>query len=348
MERAGRIAGHLAASKASAGRPVNVVVTGAAGNIAYAIIFMIGQGRMLGAGTKINLRLLDIPPAEKKLQGVLMEVHDAAFDVLASVVATVDYREAFADADLCLLIGARPRGPGMERADLLRANGKIFEGQGKAINAYASRDVRVVVVGNPANTNALVAQTNAPDIDPRNFSALTRLDELRARGQIANRAGVHVSRVRNLIIWGNHSSTQYPDVSHAYIDGGNGKRTPVARAVNDDAWLHGAFLTTVQKRGAAIIKARGLSSAASAANATVDHVRTLFLGTAPGEIVSMAVTSDGSYGVPRGIIYSFPVTCAGGSYTIVQGLSIDAFSRGKMTATADELLSERAAALGGK
>lgn len=308
---------------------------------------MIGQGRMLGPNQRMNLKLLDIPPMAGKLNGVKMEVDDAAFALFDSVTATTDYAEAFKDADICLLIGARPRGPGMLRKDLLSANAGIFAGQGKAIGRWARPTVRVLVVGNPANTNAAVAAANAaPNIPAEQFTALTRLDQFRAVGQIAARAGVQVSRVRNVVIWGNHSATQYPDVSHAYIANADGSRTPVKEAVRDQAWLQGDFLTTVQKRGAAVIKARGLSSAASAANASIEHVRTWFLGTAPGEIVSMAVPSDGSYGVPKGVMCSFPVTCSGGSYSIVQGLSVDAFSRGKIEISVKELLEERQAALG--
>jgi malate dehydrogenase len=329
-------------------RPVKVVVTGAAGNIAYAIIFMIGQGRMLGIDQPIELRLLDIPPMAKKLQGVLMEVQDCAFTILDSVIATTDYKEAFDGVDIALLIGAKPRGPGMVRADLLTANAAIFAGQGKALNQYASRNVKVVVVGNPANTNALITMVNAPNIPKQNFTALTRLDQNRANGQIASKIGVPVSSVKNITIWGNHSKTQYPCVHHGHIADypQRGLMTSVRIAINDEKYLNTEFIPRVQNRGAEVIGARGSSSAASAANATVDHIRSWILGTNDGEWVSMAVCSDGSYGVPKDIIYSFPVTCRNGSWKIVQGLNIDEYSRAKMDATAKELLSERQQALG--
>jgi len=327
-------------SGSSKKKPVNVVVTGAAGNIAYSIIFMIGQGAMLGPDQPINFRLLDIPQMVEKVKGVEMELRDCAFPIVHDIVSTGDYETAFKNADVCLLIGARPRGPGMERKDLLTANASIFAGQGKAINQFASRNVKVLVVGNPANTNAMIAMNNAPDIPKENFTAMTRLDQNRAVALVSERTKVPVKNVKNVIIWGNHSKTQYPDINHAFIDN-NGTNTPVRTAVNDNKFLDGPFLATVQDRGAAIIKARGLSSAASAANAAVDHIRSWMLGTPKGEYVSMGVCSDGSYGVPKGLIYSFPVTCSKGTWKIVQGLKINDFSKEKMKLTAEELIAEK-------
>jgi malate dehydrogenase len=322
------------------------VVTGGAGNIAYAILFLIGKGCMLGPDQPIELCLLDIKPAEQALQGVLMELRDAAFPLVVKLVATIDYETAFRGADIALLIGARPRGKGMVRADLLKANASIFRGQGAALNKFASRNCKVLVVGNPCNTNALMCMVNAPSLPARNFTAMTRLDQNRAKAQIARKLGVTVRQVRNVIIWGNHSKTQYPDVNHAYVQNvpQSGLNSSVRTAVNDDAWLNGDFISTVQQRGAAIIKARGKSSAASAANAAVDHMRAWCLGSG-GEIVNMAVPSDGSYGVPKGLIFSFPVTCAGdGSYKIVQGLTLDAFSKAKLALTIAELVQEKKSA----
>eukprot|EP00343_Euplotes_focardii_P008175 CAMPEP_0205821680 /NCGR_PEP_ID=MMETSP0206-20130828/8854_1 /ASSEMBLY_ACC=CAM_ASM_000279 /TAXON_ID=36767 /ORGANISM="Euplotes focardii, Strain TN1" /LENGTH=360 /DNA_ID=CAMNT_0053117341 /DNA_START=17 /DNA_END=1099 /DNA_ORIENTATION=+ len=326
--------------------PVKVVVTGAAGNIGYAAVFMIGQGAMLGPDQPISLYLLDIPQAEAALNGVYMELMDAAFPLLTSIVPTTSYEAAFKDCDVALLIGARPRGKGMDRKDLLKANAKIFDGQGKALNAFASPDVKVIVVGNPCNTNALITKTYSPDLGDHQITAMTRLDELRAKGQIAARIGVEPDNVRNIVIWGNHSKTQYPDVNHGFVvDYPNkGQTTSIREAVADDAWLNGAFIKTVQTRGAAVIKARGKSSAASAANAAISHIRTWVTGTRPGEIRSMAVVSDGSYGVPKGLVYSFPVTCDNGRWNIVQGLKIDGFSQGLMDATRKELIGEKAAA----
>ena len=316
--------------------PVRVAVTGAAGQIGYALLFRIAAGDMLGADQPVILQLLEITPALPALQGVVMELNDCAFPTLAGVVATDDPNVAFKDADYALLVGARPRGPGMERKDLLEANGAIFAPQGKALNAHASRDVRVLVVGNPANTNALIAQQNAPDLDPRCFTAMVRLDHNRALSQLAEKTGSHVTDIRRMTIWGNHSSTQYPDIHHANV---NGK---AATALVADAWYRDSFIPTVQQRGAAIIKARGASSAASAASAAIDHMRDWALGTAEGDWVSMGIPSDGSYGIAPGVIYGYPVTVKDGRYEIVQGLEINAFSRERMDATDKELREERA------
>jgi len=321
-------------------KPVKVVVTGAAGQICYSVLFMIGQGAMLGPDQPIEIRLLDIPQAEKQLKGVEMEILDCAFPIFTKVVATTDYKTAFQDVEIALLIGARPRGPGMERKDLLTANAAIFSGQGKALNDFANPNVKVLVVGNPANTNALIAMMNAPKIPRENFTAMTRLDQNRAVGQIAARVGVPVPSVKNVIIWGNHSSTQYPDVNHAVLVDSDGSRTPIRHKL-ENSYLNSEFIDLVQKRGAAILAARGLSSAMSAANAVVDHTRDWVLGSPRGEWVSMAVASDGSYGIPQGVIYSFPVTCANGSWQIVQGLPIDDFSKAKMRTTLTELQEER-------
>ncbi|MBP3194168.1 MAG: malate dehydrogenase [Cardiobacteriaceae bacterium] len=318
-------------------KPVRVTITGAAGNIGYAMAFRIAAGDMLGPDQPVILQLLEITPALGALQGVVMELNDCAFPLLHSVIATDDLSVAFKDTDYALLVGARPRGPGMERKDLLAANGAIFAPQGKAINDYASRDVKVLVVGNPANTNALIAQASAPDINPRQFTAMTRLDHNRAMSQLAEKTGTHNTDIKKMIIWGNHSSTQYPDINFATVQG------KPAKSVVDDAWYKETFIPEVQQRGAAIIKARGASSAASAASAAIDHMRTWALGTAEGDWVSMAIPSDGSYGIAPGVIYSYPVTCKDGKYEIVQGLEIDAFSREKMDATDKELREEAAA-----
>jgi len=344
MQRVEKILGQLttASTSASFHKPVKVVVTGAAGNIAYSVLFGIGRGKLLGENTLIDLRLLDIPPMEEKVKGVIMELDDCAFPILNSIVGTSDYETAFKDAEVCLLIGARPRGKGMVRADLLKANAKIFEGQGKAIEKWADRNVKVCVVGNPANTNALITMTNAPSIPRENFTALTRLDQNRAISQIARKANVAARQVKNVIIWGNHSKTQYPDVHHAYIDDfPSATLSTGIRAALPEDWLNGDFIKTVQQRGKAIIDARGMSSAASAANATLDHVRDWMLGTPKGRWVNMAVPSDGSYGIAEGIVYSYPVTCSNGTYTIVQGLPINDFSRQKMKITEEELRDER-------
>ena len=314
--------------------PVRVAVTGAAGQISYSLLFRIASGQLLGADQPIILQLLEIPPAMGALSGVVMELDDCAFELVQGIVATDDPNVAFKDVDYALLVGSRPRGPGMERKDLLEANAAIFSVQGKALNDHASRDVRVLVVGNPANTNSLIAQRNAPDLDPRHFTAMTRLDHNRAVTQLAQTTGRHVSDVTGLSIGGNHSATQYPDISHASVDG------TAADTLVDQAWVEEMFIPTVQQRGAAIIKARGLSSAASAANAAIEHMRDWALGT-DGEVVSMAVYSDGSYGIAEGLIYSFPCTCAGGDWKIVQGLAINDFSREKMNDTEAELIEER-------
>jgi malate dehydrogenase len=314
--------------------PVRVAVTGAAGQISYSLLFRIASGQLLGADQPVILQLLEIPPAMEALSGVVMELHDCAFELVQGIVATDDPNVAFKDVDYALLVGSRPRGPGMERKDLLEANAAIFSVQGKSLNDHASRDVRVLVVGNPANTNSLIAQRNAPDLDPRHFTAMTRLDHNRAVTQLAQKTGKHVVDVKGLSIWGNHSATQYPDVSHASIDG------RAADSLVDQSWVEETFIPIVQQRGAAIIKARGLSSAASAANAAIEHMRDWALGT-DGEVVSMAVYSDGSYGITKGLIYSFPCTCAGGDWAIVQGLDINDFSRGKMNETETELTEER-------
>ncbi|MEL6446677.1 MAG: malate dehydrogenase [Pseudomonadota bacterium] len=317
--------------------PVRVAITGAAGQIGYQLAFRIASGQLLGPDQPVILQLLEIPPALPALEGVVMELDDCAFPTLAGVVATDQAETAFADADYALLVGARPRGPGMERKDLLEANAAIFSAQGKAMNDVASRDIKVLVVGNPANTNALIAQSNAPDLNPANFTAMTRLDHNRAMAQLATKTGKHVNDIKNMIIWGNHSATQYPDVSHASVGGA------AAKSLVDDGWLTDDFIPTVQQRGAAIIKARGASSAASAASAAIDHVRDWALGTPADSWVSMAVPADGSYGIEPGVIYSYPVRCSGGSYEIVQGLDIDDASRALMDATETELREERAA-----
>ena len=316
--------------------PVRVAVTGAAGQIGYSLLFRIASGSMLGPDTPIALQLLEITPALGALEGVKMELDDSAFPLLTEIVCTDDADTAFGDADVALLVGAMPRKAGMERADLLSANGGIFKPQGEALSRSAKRDVKVLVVGNPANTNSLIAQQNAKDLDPGRFTAMTRLDHNRAMTQIAQKLGATVNDVKKMTIWGNHSATQYPDLFHCEVDGKN-----AYEAVGDHDWVDGTFIPTVQKRGAAIIDARGASSAASAANAAVDHIRSWSLGTDAGDWVSMAVPSDGSYGVPEGIISSFPCTCSDGAYRIVQGLDIDDYSRGKIDASADELVSER-------
>jgi len=318
-------------------RPVRIAITGAAGQIGYQLCFRIAAGDMLGPDQPVILQLLEITPALGTLQGVVMELNDAAFPLLRSVVATDNAKTAFRDADYALLVGARPRGPGMERKDLLSANGQIFGPQGAAMNEVASRDVKVLVVGNPANTNALIAQSAAPDLDPGNFTAMTRLDHNRALAQLAGKLGTHHSEISKMVIWGNHSSTQYPDIRFAEVGG-----KKVAADV-DNGWYRDTFIPDVQQRGAAIIKARGASSAASAASAAIDHVRSWALGTPEGDWVSMAVPSDGSYGIEPGIIYSVPCVCKNGSYRIVKDLEIDDFSRSRMAATEAELREERAA-----
>lgn len=317
--------------------PVRVTITGAAGQIGYQLAFRIASGQMLGTDQPVILQLLEIPPALPALQGVVMELDDCAFSTLAGIVATDDPNIAFKDSDFALLVGARPRGPGMERKDLLEANAQIFSVQGKAINDHASRDIHVLVVGNPANTNALIASSNAPDISPKNFTAMTRLDHNRASAQLAQKTGKHVSNVSRLTIWGNHSATQYPDIYHATVDGTD------ATSLVDQDWLANEFIPIVQQRGAVIIKARGASSAASAASAAIDHVHDWALGTDGDGWVSMAIPADGSYGIEPGIVYSYPVRCRDGGYEIVQDLSINEFSRSRMDATDTELREERAA-----
>ncbi|MBS0556424.1 MAG: malate dehydrogenase [Proteobacteria bacterium] len=316
--------------------PVRVLVTGAAGQIGYALLFRIASGDMLGKDQPVILHLLEITPALPALNGVAMELNDCAFPLLAGIVCTDDVNVAAKDVDYALLVGARPRGPGMERKDLLEANGAIFAPQGKALNAHAKRSVKVLVVGNPANTNSLIAQQNAPDLDPNCFTAMVRLDHNRAKSQLAEKTGAHNTDVAKMIIWGNHSSTQYPDIHHATVKG------KPALSLVDQAWYEKDFIPTVQQRGAAIIKARGASSAASAAAAAVDHMRSWALGTAEGDWVSMGIPSDGSYGIAPGVIYGYPVTCKNGKFAIVQGLEINAFSRSRMDATDKELREERA------
>ncbi|HTV98512.1 MAG TPA: malate dehydrogenase [Steroidobacteraceae bacterium] len=316
-------------------KPVTVAITGAAGNIGYALAFRVASGQMLGADQPINLNLLEIPAAAGAVQGVLMELNDCAFPTLHKVSATDDARVAFRDCEVALLVGARPRGPGMERKDLLLENAKIFSAQGKALDSAASRDLRVLVVGNPANTNALIAQRNAPSIAPERFTAMTRLDHNRSLAQLSEKTGAALGKIRKVIIWGNHSATQYPDLHHATVDG-----KPALAAAGEE-WFKQTFIPTVQQRGAAVIKARGSSSAASAASAAIDHVRDWMLGSREGDWVSMGVPSDGSYGIAEGVIYSYPVTCKAGKYTIVQGLEIAPFSRERMQLTHRELCEER-------
>lgn len=317
--------------------PVCVTITGAAGQIGYQLAFRIASGQMLGPDQPVKLQLLEITPALDALRGVVMELDDCAFRTVAGIEATDDANIAFANSDYALLVGARPRGPGMERNDLLEANAQIFSAQGKAINDHASRDIKVLVVGNPANTNALITSSNAPDIDPANITAMTRLDHNRAAAQLAAKTASHVSDIRQLTIWGNHSATQYPDITQATVGG--------KAAVNlvDQEWIGETFIPTVQQRGAAIIKARGASSAASAASAAIDHMHDWVFGTADNDWVSMAIPADGSYGIEPGIVYSYPVRISGGRYEIVQGLEICDFSRDRMNATETELREERAA-----
>ncbi len=316
---------------------VRITITGAAGQIGYQLAFRIASGDIFGPDQPVILQLLEIPPVLDALQGVRMELSDCAFSTLDSIVATDQADVAFRDTDYALLVGAKPRGAGMERADLLLGNAQIFSVQGRALNEQASRDVRVLVVGNPANTNALIAQKNAPDITPANFTAMTRLDHNRALAELARKTRAHASSIKKMTIWGNHSSTQYPDISHATVDG-----RPAVDIV-EPAWTTDEFIPTVQQRGAEIIKARGASSAASAASAAIDHIRDWIRGTPSGDWVSMAIPADGSYGISEGIIYSFPVTCAAGGYQIVQGLEINDFSRACLDATDAELREERAA-----
>ena len=321
-------------------KPVRVAVTGAAGQIGYSLLFRIASGEMLGKEQAVILQLLEIPDekAQKALNGVMMELDVCAFPLLQSMVAASDPKVAFKDVDVALLVGARPRGPGMERKDLLEANGAIFVPQGKALDEVASRDVRVLVVGNPANTNSLIAMKNAPSLKPQQFTAMMRLDHNRALTQVAQKLGKPVTAVKKMTIWGNHSATQYPDLFNAQVDGQN-----AAKLINDQAWIEGTFIPTVQKRGAAIIEARGLSSAASAANAAIGHVRDWVNGTPADDWVSMGIPSDGSYGIPEGLMFGYPTTCAGGRYEIVKGLDLGDFAKGKIAATHKELQEERAA-----
>ncbi|WP_310583402.1 malate dehydrogenase [Deinococcus sp.] len=320
--------------------PVRVAVTGAAGQIGYSLLFRIASGAMLGDDQPVILQLLEVTPALKALQGVVMELQDGAYPLLSSVVTSDDPHVAFADAEYALLVGAMPRKAGMERGDLLSANGGIFKPQGEALSEVASPGVKVLVVGNPANTNALIAQQNAPRLDAKQFTAMVRLDHNRALSQLSAKTGKPVSSIRKLTIWGNHSSTQYPDLSQTVVDG------QPALSLVDQTWYESEFIPTVAKRGAAIIEARGASSAASAASAAIDHMRNWALGTPEGDWVSMGIPSDGSYGVPEGLIYGFPVTCQGGQYSIVQGLEVSEFSQGRMDATAQELTEERDAVRG--
>ena len=316
-------------------KAVNVAITGSAGQIGYALAFRVAAGAALGPDTRVNLHLLEITPALGALQGVVMELNDCAFPTLGRVVATDDPRMAFRDCQVAFLVGARPRGPGMERKDLLLANAQIFSAQGQALNEVADRSVRVLVVGNPANTNALIAQANARDLDPRNFTAMTRLDHNRALAQLAEKTASHVSDIRRMTIWGNHSSTQYPDLSYAEVGG------RPAKSLVEASWITGTFIPLVQQRGAAVIKARGASSAASAASAAIDHVHTWVHGTPAGDWVSMAVPADGSYGIGAGVVFSYPVTVSNGTYRIVPGLALDEFSRQRLEATHAELREER-------
>lgn len=317
--------------------PAHIVVTGAAGQIGYSLLFRLASGDLLGKDRPVVLHLLEITPAMDALQGVLMELNDCAFPLLHGIHTSDDARVAFADIDYAFLVGARPRGPGMERKDLLEANGAIFTEQGKALNEVAKREAKILVTGNPANTNALIAQRNAPDLDPSNFTALTRLDHNRAISQLAGKCGVLAADVRRMTIWGNHSSTQYPDIHHAEVNGDS------ALSLVDQGWFADDFIPLVQQRGGAIIKARGLSSAASAANASIEHMRDWIYGTAEGDWTSMAVPSDGSYGIEEGVMYSYPVTISNGAYSIVQGLEINDFSRDRMDLSDQELRQEKSA-----
>ncbi len=317
-------------------KPVKVAITGAAGQIAYSLIFRVASGSMLGPDQPVILQLLDIPDSLDKLKGTVMEIDDCAFPLVSSIVATADPYEAFDGTDYALFVGARPRGPGMERKDLLEANAKIFSVQGKALAEKASRNVRALVVGNPANTNALITASNAKSLDPKQITAMVRLDHNRAISQLAAKTGAHGTDIDSMIIWGNHSATQYPDISHATVKG------QPAKSLVDQAWIEKDFIPVVQQRGAAIIKARGLSSAASAASAAVDHIHDWALGS-DGKIVSMGIPSDGSYGIKPGVVFGYPVICKGGHYEIVQGLSVDEFSQSRINITENELREERAA-----
>ncbi len=317
-------------------KPMRIAVTGSGGQIGYSLLFRIASGEMLGPDQPVILQLFDITPSLPVVRGVVMELDDCAFPLLQEVTVTDDVRVAFKDADVALLVGSRPRTKGMERKDLLEMNGAIFTEQGRALSEVASRDVKVLVVGNPANTNCLIAMKNAPALKPANFSAMMRLDHNRALSQICTKLGKPVASVKKVIIWGNHSATQYPDLYHAEVDG-----QAVSTLINDQAWVENTFIPTVQKRGAAIIEARGLSSAASAANAAMNHIRNWVHGTPAGDWVTMGIPSEGSYGIPEGVLFGYPVTCSGGKYSIVQGLTISEFSKARIKATYDELLEER-------
>ncbi|MDE2260766.1 MAG: malate dehydrogenase [Betaproteobacteria bacterium] len=319
-------------------KPMRVAVTGSGGQIGYSLLFRIASGEMLGSDQPVILQLFDIAPSLPVVRGVVMELEDCAFPLLQGVIVTDDARVAFRDAEVALLVGSRPRTKGMERKDLLEMNGAIFTEQGRALSEVASRGVKVLVVGNPANTNCLIAMKNAPALKPSNFSAMMRLDHNRALSQIGAKLGKPVSSVKKMIIWGNHSATQYPDLFHAEVDGQS-----VPHLINDQVWVESTFIPTVQKRGAAIIEARGLSSAASAANAAINHIRDWVHGTPAGDWVTMGIPSDGSYGIPEGVLFGYPVTCSGGKYSIVQGLNISEFSKARIKATHDELLEERSA-----
>ena len=319
-------------------KPMRVAVTGSGGQIGYGLLFRIASGEMLGIDQPVILQLFDITPSLPVVRGVVMELEDCAFPLLAGVIITDDVRVAFKDADVALLVGSRPRTKGMERKDLLEMNGAIFTDQGRALSEVASRNVKVLVVGNPANTNCLIAMKNAPELSPANFTAMMRLDHNRAMSQIGAKLNKPATSVKKMTIWGNHSATQYPDLFHATIDG-----QAVSMLVNDQSWVETTFIPTVQKRGAAIIEARGLSSAASAANAAMNHIRDWVFGTAAGDWVTMGIPSDGSYGIPEGVLFGYPVTCANGKFTIVQGLELSDFSRARIKATHDELLEERTA-----
>lgn len=319
-------------------KPMRVAVTGSGGQIGYSLLFRIASGEMLGVDQPVILQLFDITPSLPVVRGVVMELEDCAFPLLAGVIITDDVRVAFKDADVALLVGSRPRTKGMERKDLLEMNGAIFTDQGRALSEVASRDVKVLVVGNPANTNCLIAMKNAPGLSSANFTAMMRLDHNRAMSQIGAKLNKPATSVKKMTIWGNHSATQYPDLFNATIDG-----QAVSKLINDQAWVESAFIPTVQKRGAAIIEARGLSSAASAANAAMNHIRDWVFGTPTGDWVTMGIPSDGSYGIPEGVLFGYPVTCANGKFTIVQGLELSDFSRARIKATHDELLEERAA-----
>jgi len=316
--------------------PVRVAVTGAAGQIGYAILFRIASGQLLGPDTPVHLSLLEIPAALKAVEGTAMEIDDCAFPLVAGVDITDDPNKAFDGASIALLIGARPRTKGMERSDLLEANGGIFKPQGQALNDHAASDIKVLVVGNPANTNCLIAKSHAPDLPAERFTSMMRLDHNRAKAQLAAKVGAAVRDVTNMTVWGNHSPTQYPDIFHAKVSGQN-----AAEATNDQAWLENDFIPTIQKRGAAVIEARGASSAASAANAAVEHMRDWVLGTPEGDWVSMGIPSDGSYGIEEGLIFGFPVTCSGGSYQVVRGLDLNDFSQSRLDVTVNELKDER-------